>query len=175
MLMCVCVLWQCSWGHVLHSRLCLWRCALTGSSLDVCTSVCECLFAQVWMCAHVHHHHYMLTSHQGHLYTATLYSTVSDPHAWPLVAPLFSTLFLIQNKWSQERTGRRWEGWREGGELGGWRGVTKKKAKKKIQSIITLAKHQELKKREGEEEKKVYGQIHLPPCYNQSLAKRNTQ
>lgn len=59
---------------------------------------------------------------------------------------------------------------------GGIQWADKKKEEKRIQSIITLAKHQELKKkREGEEEKKVYGQIHLPPCYNQSLAKRNTQ
>ncbi len=49
----------------------------------------------------------------------------SDPHAQLPMAPLFSTLFLIQNKWSQERTG-----WRGGGREGeGKRQIKEKKSR----------------------------------------------
>lgn len=127
-------------------RASLWEKGYVGRRFLHC--ICICLYMSmasfldvcVWCtCAH-----YMLPSHQGHLYIATLYSTVSDPRTRP---PLSSTLFLIQNKWSQESTGRRWEGWREGFD-----GMTEKG--KEIQSIITLAKHQELKKRERERKKR---------------------
>lgn len=65
-----------------------------------------------------------------------------------------------------------------GGMEGGIRWADKKKGRKKESRALSpwpSIRSLEKKKREGEEEKKVYGQIHLPLCYNQSLAKRNTQ
>lgn len=89
----------------------------------------------------------MLTSHQGRLYTATLSSTASDPHAQLPMAPLFSTLFLIQNKWSQERTGRHGGG-REGE---GKRQIKEKKSRalSPWPSIRSLKKERERGRKEG--------------------------
>lgn len=47
---------------------------------------------------------------------------------------------------------------------------------REIESIITLAEHQELEKKQksGRKKRRSMGKF-IFPCYNQSLAKRNTQ
>lgn len=96
--------------HCIYISLCL----STASSLNVHTvRVCVCVC--MWT-----------------LYASITPGTLVHCHAlfhcqWPpYMAPLSSTLFLIQNKWSQDSTGRRWEGWREG-----FGGLTKKKKEEK--------------------------------------------
>lgn len=80
-----------------------------------------CPLQAVWMCM------YSVCVRMCTLYASITPGTLVHCHAlfhcqWPpYMAPLSSTLFLIQNKWSQESTGRRWEGLREGSG-----GLTKK-------------------------------------------------
>lgn len=92
------------------------------------TLVFVCLLQALWMCIL----YVCVCVCMWTLYASITPGTLVHCHAlfhcqWPpYMAPLSSTLFLIQNKWSQDSTGRRWEGWREG-----FGGLTKKKKEEK--------------------------------------------